>query len=220
MSRSASSSIGRGEPVAEVGETLAQQALRRVDEQDARLESPEAIDQVGLLPRVLEVVAGERFVGDRVDETRAPNRQVGVDVDPRAAAAVVPVVAGPRLIRHEADLEVLARRQAEQGVGSCPEAADKPFDDGGQAIHRDLEPSVPGGESVGQRLRAGKQRLEVRCGGVEQGVVPPYRRPGEAARHVLDVGQLVAGERGGLGPERDQLGREPVATLAVVHLAG
>ena len=87
----------RGEPHAQVGQALADQALGRVDEQDRGLEATAAVDEVGLLPGVLEVVARVGLVGDVAGQVGGADRQVGVDVDPRAAAAVEPVVGGPRL---------------------------------------------------------------------------------------------------------------------------
>ena len=71
-SRSTRSSAGDGEPDAEVGQALADEALGRVDQEDRRLEPAGAIDEVGLLPGVLEVVARIRLVGDQSGRGRAP----------------------------------------------------------------------------------------------------------------------------------------------------
>ena len=140
----------RGERVAQVREAFADQALGGVDEQDAGLEPPAAIDEVGLLPGVLEVVARERLVRDRVNEVGGAHRQVRVDVDPRAQAAVVPVVAATRAGScTRPTLRSSPSRHAEQRVGPGPEPLDEPLDDRRQAIDRDLEPLVPGGEPVG-----------------------------------------------------------------------
>ena len=62
-----------GEREPEVGQALADQALGRVDEEDARLEPAGAVDQVRLPPGVLEVVAGVGLVGDDVDEVVGPD---------------------------------------------------------------------------------------------------------------------------------------------------
>src|SRR5581483_11564444 len=102
------------EPPTEVGQALADDALRRVQEKDRRLEAAAALDEVGLLPGVLEVVARVRLVGDERDERRDSYRQVEVDLDPRAEAALVPVVAAPRAVPDEPDVERLALRQTER----------------------------------------------------------------------------------------------------------
>ena len=62
---------GRGdEPLAEVGQALADEAFGRVDEQDRRLEAALAVDQLGLLRGVLEVVARVGLVGDQARQAR------------------------------------------------------------------------------------------------------------------------------------------------------
>ena len=71
-SRSTRSAGGPAKRDAEVGQALADQALRRVDQQDRRLEAAGAVDELGLLPGVLEVVARVRLVGDRVGRGPAP----------------------------------------------------------------------------------------------------------------------------------------------------
>ena len=57
---------GDGEPVPEVGQALADQAFGRVDQEHRRFEAALALDEVRLLPGVLEVVAGVRLVRDDV----------------------------------------------------------------------------------------------------------------------------------------------------------
>ena len=163
-------------------------------------------------------MAGERLVGHRVNEVGGANGQIRVDVDPRAEATVVPVVARPWLVRDEADLEILAVRDTEQGLGPGPEPPDEPLDDTRQLFHGDLEPPVPGGEAVGEWLRAGEEIVELGGGGVEVRIVAALRRPGKASGQVLDVRQLVAGQREGLGPEGGELGRQPTAALLVRNL--
>ena len=61
-----------GEPDAEVGEALADEALGRIDEQDRGLEAALRVDQVGLLPGMLEVVARVGLVGDQCRSGRRP----------------------------------------------------------------------------------------------------------------------------------------------------
>ncbi len=60
------SSSGAANRAPSVREALADQALGRVDEQDRGLQPALRVDQVRLLPGVLEVVARVRLVGDRV----------------------------------------------------------------------------------------------------------------------------------------------------------
>ena len=61
--------LGRdGEPPAKIGQALADEAFGGVDEQDRRLEPALPVDEVGLLPGVLEVVARVRLVGDGADK--------------------------------------------------------------------------------------------------------------------------------------------------------
>ena len=146
------------------------------------LQAAAPIDQVGLLPGVLEVVARIRLVGDGVHEVRGATRQVDVDVDPRAAAAVEPVVAGPRLVRHQRDPQVLAVGQAEQRGRPGPEARDEPVDDGRQPIDRDLElarPSVPGARRATRRRggarRGRRRRPRTRSSGRRGGAYAKHR---------------------------------------------
>ena len=72
--------LRQGEHATEVGEALADQALGGVDQEHARLQPGLALDEVGLLPGVLEVVARVRLVGERAQEVEGPDRQVRVDV--------------------------------------------------------------------------------------------------------------------------------------------
>ena len=153
-SRPARSSSGAANPIAEVGQPLADQALRRVDQQDRGLEAAEAVDEDRLLPRVLEVVARVRLVGDRVDERGGADGQVRVDVDPRAAPAVEPVVARPRLVADERDPQVLAVRQPERSSrrapGTAPPASPAPRA-AGPSRSRTGGPTRRGGRSAPRR---------------------------------------------------------------------
>ena len=212
--------LGRGchEPLAEVGEALADEALRRVDEQDRRLEAALAIDQLGLLRRVLEVVAGVGLVGDGAGEARCARGEVRVDIDPGAPTAIEPVVGGPRLVADEPDTQVLAVGEPEPLGRHAPEALDEPVEDGRQAIDRDLEPGIPRGQSVFERAVAREEPVDLRRGVVEPRVRDPRRPVVEAAGHVVEIGQLVAGKGRRLGLERDQLDVEPATTVGLGHL--
>jgi hypothetical protein len=67
--------------VAEIGESLADQRLRGVDQEDRGLEPAEALDELGLLPDVLRVVA--RIARAPPDgRGRRRERKVGADVEP------------------------------------------------------------------------------------------------------------------------------------------
>ena len=68
------------ETQAYIREPLADEALRGVDQEHGRLETPLREDEVRLLPRVLQVVAGERLVSDDANEVRGTDRQVHVQV--------------------------------------------------------------------------------------------------------------------------------------------
>ena len=164
-SRSARSSGGDGEARAEVGQALADQALGRVDEQDRRLQPALPVDQVGLLPGVLEVVARVGLVGDVWTSVRGADRQVRVDVDPRAAAAVEPVVAAPRLVGDERDPQVLAVGQPEQSRprvrGTAPTSQSTTAGRRSTGISRR---AIPGRQPLGQRPVAGQQLVEPRRG--------------------------------------------------------
>ena len=216
--RSTRSGRRSGEADAQVGQSLADEALGRVDQEDRRLEATGPIHELGLLPGVLEMVTGVRLVGDQPDQVGRADRQVGVDVDPRAPAAIEPVVGAPRLTGDERDPQVLAVRQAERVRRRRPEAPDQPLDDRGQAVDVDHEPGVPGGQPVGQRGVAREQAVDRGRRGLEPGIRDPRRRVREAAGHVLEVRQRVAGERRGLRLERHQLEVEPGAPVGFGHL--
>ena len=156
-----------GEPHAEVGQALADEALGRVDEQDRRLEAAAAVDQLGFLRGVLEVVAGVRLVGDQAGQVRRPDGQVGVDVDPRAAAAVEPVVGAPRLVADERDPQVLAvraGRTARRPRRGSARRASRGRRAGGRPGPRDRRPRRPAGP-----------RAVRRPGGARRSARPPRR---------------------------------------------
>ena len=163
-----------GEPDAEVGEALADQALGRVDEQDRGLEAALRVDQIGFLPGMLEVVARVGLVGDQADQVGGADREIGIDVDAGAAAAVEPVVGGPRLSGHQRDPQVLAVGKAEIGGGLVAEAGDEPLDHARQAIDRHDETRIPGRESVRERGVAGQELPDACRRRLED------RRPGSA----------------------------------------
>ena len=212
-SRSARSSSGEANDDAEIGQALADRALGRVDQQHRRLEPTVPIDEVGFLPGMLEVVARVGLVGDRVDEVGGADREVDVDVDTRAPAAVVPVVAGPRLARTMRDAQVLAVGQPEVARRAVAEPPDEPVDDAGrrstgissrrsQAARRSPVAPSPG-SSASSSWSASRRR----------------RRRGAAARSrgtaldVLGVRQRLAGERLGVRVERPELGDQPGAPI-------
>ena len=199
------------EPDAEVGQALADEALGRVDEQDRGLEAALPVDQVGLLPGVLEVVARVGLVGDRCRAgLGARTGQVGVDVDPRAAAAVEPVVGAPtagRVTRETRRSSPSGRPNI--GGGRGPEARDEPVQDGRQPIERDLEaPASQRGQPIARaaRRRAGARRSRA-AAAVERVVRVARRRVREAARDVVEVRQRVAGERRPPGSRARPAGR-------------
>ena len=209
------------EPRPKVCQALADEALRGVDQEDRGLEPPKSVDQGRLLPGVLEVMPGIGLVGDRVDERRCPDRQVGVDVDARAAAAVEPVVAGPRLVADQRDPQVLAVGQPEGRLRPRTEPGDEPVDDRRQPVDPDLEPGVPGasrrsvsgaspGSSASSAAAASSNSVSGRRGGAE----------GEAAGHVVEVRQRIAGQRRGLRLQGDELGVQPRPPVRLGDLRG
>jgi hypothetical protein len=193
------------EPATNVGQALADQALRRVDQQHGGLQSPPAIDQVGLLPGVLEVVARIRLVGSSVDEVGGAHREVRVDVDARTTTAVVPVVAAPRLVPNEPDSEVFAVRQAEQAASSGSKSFDQPFDDPRQPIDVELEAGIPGGNAIGESRRPGQEAVDFGRGSGKHGLVASPRRPAEATREELEVRRPSARRHECLGPKCREL---------------
>ena len=149
--------VGRAREVAtEIGQSLADQALGRVDQEDRSLEAAAPLDEVHLLPGVLEVMTGERLVGDHVEQLGRADRQVRVQVDPRTESAVVPVVAGPGLALDEPDPQVLAFRQTEVGRRPAAETRDQPVDERREPLDGELERGVPGGQAVLKRPVAGE----------------------------------------------------------------
>ena len=120
-----------------------------------------------------------------------PDGQVRVDVDPRPAPAVEPVVGAPRLPAHEAR-RAGPRPSGRPNVAAArgAKAVDQPVHDRRQPIERDLEAPVPGGEPVAQRRVAGQERVDPRGGLLEH--ASSGRRAGamvEAARDELQVRQ-------------------------------
>src|SRR5436190_357498 len=118
----------------EVRETLADERLRRVDQQDRRLDPSESVDELGLLPGVLEVVAGVRLVRGEVDEVRSGHREVGVDVESRAPLSLIPVVCRPGLATYQPKVDALARREPDGRSCAFPECAGEPLGDRNDAV--------------------------------------------------------------------------------------
>ena len=143
------------------------------------------------------------------DQVRGPDREVGVDVDARAAAAIEPVVGGPRLAGHQRDPQVLAVGEAEIGGGLVAEAGDEPLDHARQSIDRHDETCIPGFEPVRQRSVAREELRDASRRRLELLVRVARRRVREAARDVVEVRQGLAGEAAGLCLEGDQLRVEP-----------
>ena len=69
------------EAAAQLGQALADEGLGRVDELDGRLGAALFAHQPLLLPGVLQVVAGKRFVREQTDQSGRTHGQVGVDLD-------------------------------------------------------------------------------------------------------------------------------------------
>ena len=201
--------VGDDELASEAGETLGDEALGRVDGQDARLDVPELLDQHPLLPRVLQVMARVGLVRDRVQQRREAERQIGVEVHARPSAAVVPVVAGPRLIPDEGDPQVLAVRQPERRFAACPEPRDEPVDHVPCGVHGERPRVIHRPEPRVERAVAGQQRVQLGSRRMEHGIVAPDRRPREAAGHLLDVWQFMTGEHRSLRLQRLELQIQP-----------
>ena len=148
--------------------------------------------------------------GRRARQLRRPDRQVGVDIDPRAPAAVEPVVGTPRLARDERDPQVLAVGQAEgarrpRRESARPATRRRPA--GGRRRPRTGRPTPSSRSASGPS--PGSKLVDRGRGRRRTGRPGPRRRVCEAARHVLQVRQRLARERRGLGLERDQLDVEP-----------
>ena len=168
----------RRDPDAEVGQPLRDEAFRGVDQQDRGLEAAELLDQPPLLLRVLEVVAGVGLVGHGGDEVREADGEVEVDVDARAVAAVVPVVAGPRLAADQRDAQRLALGQRVQRRRASPEPRDERLDDGLDAIGRHRPGVVLRLEPLGQAAVARQALVERRGGSLERRVIAPLGAQG------------------------------------------
>ncbi len=96
------------QPGADFGQALADVRLGRVDEHGARLAVAAFAVEPRLLPRLLQVVTGERLMGHRARELIGAHWQIRVDLDARLQVAVIPVVGGPRLAADHADGQLLA----------------------------------------------------------------------------------------------------------------
>jgi hypothetical protein len=84
---------------------------------------------VGLVPGVLEVVPGVGLVGKDREQVEGPDGEVRVEVDAAPAAAVVPVVAAPRLVPDQRDGQALAVGEAEEGLRPAAETGQQRVDD-------------------------------------------------------------------------------------------
>ena len=127
----------------------------------------EPLDEM-FLSGVLEVVTRVGLVSDRVDEVRGADRQIRVEVDPRArprrTSCRRPTAGrGPATRRSSSS-------EGQTGPPHGRDTARRAVDHGGQAI-RDLEPGVPLRQALGKRDRAGQELLQLQRGRLEQAVV-------------------------------------------------
>ena len=172
------------------------------------------------MPGMLEVVARVCLVRDEPDQRGRADRQVDVHVDPRAETAVVPVVAGPGLARHERgeavrDSPVGQPRTVDPGP--IPGNGDQPVE------------QTPGRRSAGTVIRssqaASRSRRSPRPGTTassfrgdrprSEPVAASDRRRVEAALHEIEVRQRLAGQCPGVGRQGDELDAQPVAASRV-----
>ena len=173
-----------------------------------------SVDEPGLLPGVLEVVAGIGLVGNDADQRRRPDRQVNVQVDPRLEVAVVPVVAGPGLTADQPEPQPFTGRQAELDPRALAKDADQPIGHGRQPVDRDNQSVVPFGQALDEWLGARQEPIDLGPGRCEQLERAAFDRPVEAAFDVFEVGrpgQPVGSIPEGPGIRLDcpQLGTEP-----------
>ena len=130
----------------------------------------------------------------------AADRQVRVEVEPRPEAAVVPVVAGPRLVRDEPDPEILAARAGRTAPPPAPGTARRASRGrraGDRAGRRTGRPRPRADRRAARR--PGRSASIAAAAVVEDRLVAPDRRPGRSsARRARGraVGRRPAPRRG------------------------
>src|SRR5665213_3546576 len=169
------------EAAAQVGQALADQALWRVDQENAALQTVVLPDELSLLQGMLEVMARIGLVSEDPNQLGRPDWQVRVQVDPRAQAPVIPVVARPRLAAHEANPEPFSVRQPEGRPGAFPERRHEPVDDGSQSVEWNHHRGVPCRQALDDRALAGQGPFNLGPSQRKELSRPPFGRPVEAA---------------------------------------
>ena len=122
-------------------------------------------------------------------------------------AAVVPVVAAPRLVADERDGQPSPSGRPKRASARRRKSGRRASTTALDPVDRDRVAVVPGGDAGGERSRAREQRLELRRRGVEDGLRGAVRAEVEAGGDVLEVGQAVAGQGARLRLEGDELRR-------------
>ncbi len=146
---------GEGDVDAEVGRSLRDERLRREERVNGKLGPAASTHQVLLEQGVVDVVARISLVAGQVHRAVDEDRQVRVDLNETVEAALVPVVAAPRLVGDVFDDEALAGRQLDVLSGAPPAFGDRRLEHG-------IEPVAGNDEALPEGLHPSRQHAFAR----------------------------------------------------------
>src|SRR5690606_9828379 len=95
--------------------------------------------------------------------------QIGIYLDPRMIAALVPVVAAPRLVGDQGEVEALPFRQLDMPQRAAATFGNARIHDALEPVVGNVEPAVERVESLPQRPLSRHQRVDARYERVEGG---------------------------------------------------
>ncbi len=196
---------GKRDLDAVVGRAFGDERLWRKQGVHRELNPAALADQALLEQCVVHVVAGIPLVAREIDGAVDVDRQVRVDLDQAAIAALVPVVTAPWLVLHVFHGKGLAVRQAHVCQRAGAALGDGPIEDARQPIGRDDKLLAVRVVALHERSAAGKQPADF----IERGLIVRVgmrRRDGV----VQGLRLLIEGQPGSLQhphtcPERLEL---------------
>jgi hypothetical protein len=147
---------------AEIGRALGDQRLGREQGIDAELDPALALGQLLFQQGVEHMVARIALVAAQIQGAADIDRQVGVDLDQAVGPALVPVVAAPRLLGDERQVELLARRQLDVLLGLGLAGGDAGLHHRLELVGGDDVAVLEGVDAGGQLTLAGDQLVDAR----------------------------------------------------------
>ncbi len=190
-------------------DALRDERLRGRDDRDARLDTAEPTEKMGVLRRPLRVMTGVRLVRGEICEEDDRDRQVRVDVDAAAVLALVPVVGEPRLAGHELVADGLLGRHRGERMRTRAENVLQPRERGDERVPRNGVPLLPGDVPLAKGARTGQRGVHPAVRLREGARLGPRRPYAEAPFDLVGPAHLGTGQACRDALERLELTAQP-----------